>query len=107
LSLLLTTISIQRKAGGNLAAALSVVSTAITGRHRVRNEIATLTAEARYTSLIILALPVVMLALLNQVLPGSVTALLGNPLGWFLIAFFIAVQMVAFIAISRIARVRV
>ncbi len=107
LHLLLTTIGIQRKAGGNLTKALGVMSVAIAARHRVRSEIATLTTEARYTSLVILALPVFILALLNQVLPGSVTALLNNLFGWIIMAFFIGIQALAFVVISRIANVKV
>lgn len=107
LSLLMTTIIIQRRAGGNLARALAVVSSAIAMRHRVRNEIATLTAEARFTSLVILLIPIFTLAVLNQILPGAVTDFMSNILGFIVTLVFIGVLAVAFMAINRIAKVRV
>lgn len=107
LSLLLTTVAIQRKAGGNLSRALSVMSVAIAARHRVRNEISTLTAEARYTGVIIMILPVIIMAMLNQTMDGAVSAFLNHPVGWVVMPLFIGVQVIAFVAINRIANVKV
>ena len=107
LGLLLKTVAIQRKAGGNLSRALSVMSTAISARHRVRNEISTLTAEARFTGLIIMVLPVITLAMLNQTMEGAVSTFLNDPLGWVITTVFIAVLVAAFVLINRFAHVRV
>jgi len=107
LHIMLTTIMIQRKAGGDLARALAVMSEAISARHRLRNEINTLTAEARFTSLAIMIMPIVILAILNQMMPGSVTDFLSNPIGWIITGLFTAIQVAGFLLIRRIANVQV
>jgi Flp pilus assembly protein TadB len=73
----------------------------------VRNEISTLTAEARFTGLIIMVLPVITLAMLNQTMEGAVSTFLNDPLGWVITTVFIAVLVAAFVLINRFAHVRV
>lgn len=107
LHIMLTTIMIQRRAGGNLSRALAVMSEAISARHRLRNEINTLTAEARFTSLAIVIMPVVILAIMNQMMPGSVTDFLSSPIGWVIAGLFAAIQVGAFLLIRRITNVQV
>jgi tight adherence protein B len=107
LKLLLTTITIQRKAGGNLTRALAVMSSAISARHRARNEIATLTAEARYTGLIVLVLPIAMLVMINSSMEGAVSAFLNHPIAWVILPIFIGIQAVSVFLIRRYSEVKV
>jgi tight adherence protein B len=107
LEIMVTAILIQRKSGGNLTRALAVMSSAITARHRLRNEINTMTAEGRFTSVAILIMPFVTLGILNQMMPGSVTEFLSSPIGWVVGGIFTAAQVLAFILIGRVANVKV
>ncbi len=107
LRMMVTTVSIQRLAGGNLAEALAVMSSAITARRKLREEISAMTAEARYTGVLLVILPIVTLALVNRMMPGSVARFLGHPIGWLIISVYIAVQVVAFVLVQRISDIKV
>ena len=107
LRMMMTTVSIQRLAGGNLAEALAVMSSAITARRKLREEINAMTAEARYTGVLLVILPIMTLALVNRMMPGSVTRFLGHPIGWLIMAVYIAVQVAAFALIQRISDIKV
>lgn len=106
--ILITSLLVQRRAGGDLIKTLATISAAIRARRRVRNEVDTITAEARQTSLIVLILPFVVLVILNRVSPGMVTDFISTPPGLlFFIFVYIAPQVAAFFVIRRIGNVRV
>lgn len=107
LRMMITTVSIQRLAGGNLAEALAVMSSAITARRKLKEEISAMTAEARYTGVLLVFLPMITLALVNRMMPGSVTHFLSHPIGWIIMIVYIAVQVVAFLLIQSISDVKV
>jgi tight adherence protein B len=107
LRMMVTTILIQRVAGGNLAHALSVMSEAITARFKLRDEVRTMTAEARYSGLILVVMPIVVLGILNRLMEGAVGQFLSNPLGWIVGGLFVGVMVLAFTLIGRVSRVQV
>lgn len=107
LRMMITTILIQRRAGGNLAEALAVMSNAVVARRRLKQEIRTLTTEARFTGIILIALPLFTLLVINQLLPGSVARFLNNPLGWLVVGVFVGVQVLAFVLVQRIMAIKV
>lgn len=106
--ILITALLVQRRAGGDLISALANISKAIFARRRIRNEIDTITAQARQTSLISIVLPFVILVILNQVSPGMVAEFINWPPG---LVFFIIVyavpQTIAFLLIRRMGDVQV
>ncbi len=106
--IMFTSLLVQRRAGGDLIKTLSSISAAIRARRRVRNEVDTITAEARQTSLIVLVLPFVVLIILNRVSPGMVTQFIANPVGLvFFIVVYILPQIAAFFVIRRIGNIKV
>ena len=107
LRMMMTTVSIQRLAGGNLAEALAVMSSAITARRKLREEINAMTAEARYTGVLLVILPIMTLALVNRMMPGSVTRFLGHPIGWVIMIVYMGVQLAAFVLVQRISDIKV
>ncbi|MCX6033019.1 MAG: type II secretion system F family protein [Chloroflexi bacterium] len=107
LRLMVTTILIQRVAGGNLAHALSVMSDAISARFKLRDEVRTMTAEARYSGMILVVMPFAVLGILNQLMEGAVGQFLGNPVGWVIGGLFVGVLILGFTLISRVSRVQV
>lgn len=107
--ILVTSLLVQRKAGGDLINALESIGKAINARRRVRNEIDTVTAEARQTTLIVMALPIVVLILLNQLSPGMVSDFI-NESSWglpFTIVVYALPQVLAVYLIRRIGDVKV
>jgi tight adherence protein B len=107
LRMMVTTILIQRVAGGNLAHALSVMSEAITARFKLRDEVRAMTAEARYSGLILVVMPFVVLGILNRLMEGAVGQFLGNPIGWIIGGLFVGVLVLGFTLIGRVSRVQV
>lgn len=107
LRLMITTIRIQRRAGGNLAHALAVMSEAMTARFKLKDEVRTLTAEARFTGLILVFLPLATMVIINRAMPGSVANFLSNPMGLALGVLFVAVMVLANVLVNRVSTIRV
>jgi len=107
LGMMVTTILIQRVAGGNLAHALSVMSEAITARFKLRDEVRTMTAEARYSGLILVIMPIAVLGILNRLMEGAVGQFLSVPVGWIVGGLFVGVMVLAFTLVGRVSRVQV
>ncbi len=107
LRMMMTTVLIQRLAGGNLAQALEQIAEAVTARRRVKDEVRTMTSEVRFTSVILLALPALTLVMVNAILPGSVSRFLSHPIGWIVVAIYAVVQVFGFVLVRRIADVKV
>ncbi|MFB0537053.1 MAG: type II secretion system F family protein [Anaerolineae bacterium] len=107
LRLMVTTIMIQHRAGGNLAHALSVMSEAMTARFKLKDEVQTMTAEARFTGWILIGLPIVTLVIVNRIMPGAVATFLSDPYGIFIAIVFIAIMVVSFVLIRRVSTIRV
>ena len=107
--ILVTSLLVQRRAGGDLIGALESISKAIGARRRVRNEIDTVTAEARQTTMIAIALPIVILIILNQLSPGMVSDFI-NESSWglpFTIVVYVLPQVATIYLIRRISDVKV
>jgi tight adherence protein B len=107
LRLMLTTILIQRLAGGNLAHALSVMSLAIMARFKLKDEVRTMTAEVRFNALILLVLPIAILAIINFMMEGAVGLFLSNLIGLALFVIFIGIQALSFYLINLIGKIEV
>ncbi|MFN8440457.1 MAG: type II secretion system F family protein [Caldilineaceae bacterium] len=106
--ILITALLVQRRAGGDLVTTLTNISLAIRARRRVRNEVDTITAEARQTSLLAITMPFIVLIILNRISPGMVTDFINS---WYGLLFTIVVygvpQVAAFFIIRRLGNVRV
>jgi len=106
--ILITSLLVQRRAGGDLIATLATISNAIRARRRVRNEIDTITAEARQTSLLVMVMPFFVLVILNRIQPGMVAKFISWPPGLiFFLIFYLLPQVIAFLVIRRMGNVRV
>lgn len=98
-------ILLQRRAGGDLAGLLRVVAANAEAAGRARAEARSITAQARFTALVVALLPLGGLALAELADPGYVGALLGAPLTAALVAAAAVLQTVAVVLVRRIARV--
>ncbi|MCE7980724.1 MAG: hypothetical protein DYG89_05985 [Caldilinea sp. CFX5] len=106
--ILIVSLLVQRRAGGDLIATLSTIANALRARRRVRHEIDAITAEARQTSLIVIVLPITVLVALNRISPGMVTDFISTPPGLiFFILVYLIPQFIAFLIIRRIGDVKV
>jgi tight adherence protein B len=97
---------LQRQAGGDLARLLRQTARAFEDQARVEGEARAATAQARFTGLIVVLLPLGGALLAELASPGYLRGLAGSFLTAWLGGLALALQVVAAVAIRRLGRVR-
>ena len=107
LDLVVTAINVQYETGGNLAQTLDVIAETVRDRLRILREIRALTAEQRFTGYVLALLPVIVALLLFVINPTYIGQLFEP--GWvrLLPAGALLMQLLGFLAISRIVDIEV
>ncbi len=103
-ALIVAAMQVQRRSGGDLAKVLRSVATALEQDRQVMEEASTATAQARFTAMVVVALPVcgiVLGALASPGLPGRMT---GSPVGVGLLLAALSLQLCGALMIRRLAR---
>ena len=95
----------QRIAGGDLVALLRRFAAAAAERDRLVSEARSATAQARFTGLLVVAMPAGAGLLAELLAPGFVAGLLTNGASLALLALAAGFQVAGFAAIKRLARV--
>jgi len=80
--ILVTAINLQHQTGGNLSHMLDVVAHTLRERQRIHREIHSLTAQARFSAILLTALPYLMAAVLFIIAPAYIGKLFN--IGWVL-----------------------
>jgi tight adherence protein B len=106
-SMLLITaaVQLQRRSGGDLAALLRRIASSVEDEHRAAEEANAATAQARVTSMMVLALPPAGIAFAEVASPGLVGRMVGSPIGVSLVIAASALQAVGAVAVRRLARI--
>lgn len=76
-----TAVLIQTETGGNLAELLETIGSLIRDRLKLKGKVQALTAEGRFSALVLIGLPLVTFGVLYLINPGYVMVLLTDPLG--------------------------
>jgi tight adherence protein B len=97
---------LQREAGGDLARLLRDCARAADDSNRLAREAKAATAQARFTGLIVVLLPLGGAVLAELASPGFITGLASSFLTAWLAGLAVVLQIVAAIAIRRLARVK-
>jgi len=97
---------LQRRAGGDLARLLRETARAFEDQARVEAEARSATAQARFTGLLVVLLPVGGAAIAELASPGFVRSLAGSFLTAWLGGLALVLQAVAAVAIRRLGRPR-
>jgi tight adherence protein B len=105
ISLIAAAIQMQRRSGGDLAALLRRIASSLEDERRAAEEAAAATAQARATSVLVVALPPMGLVLAELASPGLVGRMIGSPLGASLVMAAVVLQVVGALAVRRLARV--
>ncbi|MFD1719935.1 type II secretion system F family protein [Amnibacterium endophyticum] len=79
-------VAVNQEAGGNISEVLAQVATTIRERGQIRRQVKALSAEGRFSALILLALPIGVLLVLLVIRPGYLAPLFSEPLGWLALA---------------------
>lgn len=95
----------QRLAGGDLASLLRSFAAGAAERERVAEDARSATAQARFTGLLVVAMPTGGALLAELLQPGFLAGLVASPPAAVLLAIAAALQLAGFIAIRRFSRV--
>jgi Flp pilus assembly protein TadB len=95
----------QRLAGGDLAGLLRRFAAGAAERDRVAEDARSATAQARFTGLLVVAMPSGGALFAELIQPGFVAKLLGSPPAAVLLSLAACFQLVGFVAIRRLSRV--
>jgi Flp pilus assembly protein TadB len=95
----------QRLAGGDLAGLLRRFAAGAAERDRVAEDAKSATAQARFTGLLVVAMPSGGAVFAELIQPGFIGKLLGSPAAAVLLALAAGLQLVGFVAIKRLSRV--
>lgn len=95
----------QRLAGGDLAGLLRRFAEGAAERDRAAEDARAATAQARFTGLLVVAMPSGGALFAELIQPGFLAGVLGEPAAAVLVALAAVLQLVGFVAIRRIAKV--
>jgi tight adherence protein B len=95
----------QRRAGGDLAGLLRRFAEGAAERDRAIEDARSATAQARFTGLLVVAMPSGGALFAELIQPGFIAKVLGAPASALLLALAAALQAAGFVAIRRLARV--
>jgi tight adherence protein B len=95
----------QRLAGGDLAGLLRRFAEAAAERDRVAEDARAATAQARFTGLLVVAMPSGGALFAELIQPGFMGKLLATPAAALLLAVAAALQAIGFFAIRRLSRI--
>jgi tight adherence protein B len=98
-------VRVQAQVGSSLAEILDRVADAICSRQRLRQQIKTLTAQARMSGLMVGAMPFFLLAFFTLLRPDYTGVLFYDPAGNKLLEAAIAMDLIALFIINRMVQV--
>jgi len=97
---------LQHRAGGDLAGLLRECAKGFEDQARLEDEVRAATAQARFTGLLVVLLPIGGALLAELASPGFLSGLAGSALTVWLVGMALGLQVVAAVAIRRLGRVR-
>lgn len=107
LEVVVQAILAQRKSGGNLADLLDTMEDTVRGRLRIYDEVKTLTAQGKLSSIIITVLPVLMGVYLYMVNPEYFGPMLHQPLGIAMLSIGAISLFIGWFLIQKIVKIEV
>lgn len=102
-----TALLIQKETGGNLAEILDALARVIRDRFRIYREVRVKTAQGRLTAAILIALPPLMMVMLEIVNPHYIGVLFTDPKGPIVLAIAGILQVIGSIMLWKIIHIEV
>jgi tight adherence protein B len=103
-NLIVAAVRIQRRSGGSLAMLLRGIAATLEDQDRLDAEVRAATAQARFTSVVVLLLPLVGLLLAELAAPGIVGGMTASTAGAWLLGAAAVLQLSGLILIRRLTR---
>lgn len=107
LDLIITAVMIQRQVGGNLAEILDNIATTIRERIRINGEIKTITAQGKISGIVIGLLPFALAGIMSIMSPEYLKPLITEPIGQFILASALALEIIGILLIRKIIDIKV
>ena len=107
LTLVITSIDIARKTGGNLTEIFDSISETIRGRMRIERKVRTLTAQGRLQGLIVSLMPFLLCIIMTMMKPGLMIPFLTSLRGIACLVVASAMVLVGWVIIRRIVTIKV
>lgn len=101
MQLLTSAVLIQRKAGGNLAEILETVSNTIRERIRMKNHIKTLTAQGRYSGILVGCIPIILFFAISGINKDYMSVFYTTTYGFVLLGVAAIFEILAFVVIKK------
>jgi tight adherence protein B len=106
LELVVNALEIQRQMGGNMSTLLNKLEQTLRERSELEKDIKALTAQQRFSAVLIFLLPIVLVIFLIMTSPSYLKPLVEEPLGRYLLATAVIAQLLGFLVIRRFMKVR-
>lgn len=105
-TLLVQSVEVLRRTGGNIAQAFAALAGTIEGRLKVTNRIRVLTAQGIYQGIMLLAMPWALCVLLHLIAPEYTEPLFKTRLGNLFVGFGILLEVAGALWLKRIVLIR-
>ena len=107
LDILIISLVLNRRTGGNLAEVLEKASTTIRDRFRLKREVRTKTAHGRFSGFVLIMMPIGMGSILAMMAPDYFLLMLVDKVGQFLLATAIIMQIIGVFVIRKIINIKI
>lgn len=107
LDMAITALIIQRQVGGNLAEVLDSISSTIRERVKVKRDLRTMTAQGRFSGIIVSLLPFAMAAALSIINPGYLNVLFTTLIGKVMIILGITMEIAGILILIKLVDIKV
>ncbi|MEA4925955.1 MAG: type II secretion system F family protein [Syntrophomonadaceae bacterium] len=106
MELMISAVLIQRQIGGNLAEIFDKIADTIRQRIRLQGEVKTMTAQGRFSGIVLALLPVFLGLILTLMDPSYLKIIFEKQIGWILIGGAVVSETVGFIIIRKITDIK-
>lgn len=106
-SLVITAVLIQQQVGGNLATILDTIRETISERIRLRREVGTLTAQGKFSGVVLTCIPVALGLFFAVTSPEYLKPLLTTSIGKMAIGIAVVMEIIGYVIISRIVDIKI
>jgi len=106
LDLLIISLVLHRRTGGNLAEVLEKTAATIRDRFRLKREVRTKTAHGRFSGFVLVMMPIGMTAILLSLAPDYFLTLLHDKAGQFMLTAAVVMQIVGVLVIRKIIDIK-
>ena len=102
-----TAVMTQREMGGNLSEVLDKLAAVIRDRFKVKRQVRAVSAHGRITGWVLGALPPAVAAVIFVISPQHIRLLVDDPLGMYMVAGALVLQVIGVLVIRRIVDVEI